>query len=59
MEAFYRRTLDNLALPAKERYLSFIKTCPRIEQQIKNYYVASYLGITTESLSRIRKELSK
>ncbi|MCZ4410007.1 Crp/Fnr family transcriptional regulator [Cryomorphaceae bacterium 1068] len=59
MEAFHRRTLNNLAFPAKDRYLSFIKTYPRIEQQIKNYHIASYLGITTESLSRIRKEIAQ
>lgn len=59
MEAFHRRTLDNLALPAKERYLSFIKSYPNIERQVKNYHIASYLGITTESLSRIRKEIAQ
>jgi len=59
MEAFHRRTLDNLALPAKERYVSFIKSYPNIEQQVKNYHIASYLGITTESLSRIRKEIAQ
>lgn len=59
MEAFHRRTLDNLALPAKERYLSFVKSYPNIEQQVKNYHIASYLGITTESLSRIRKEITR
>ena len=57
MEAFHKRTLGNLALTAKERYLSFIQTYPSIEQQIKNYHIASYLGITTESLSRVRKEI--
>ncbi|RKN83232.1 MULTISPECIES: Crp/Fnr family transcriptional regulator [Ulvibacterium] len=59
MEAFHRRTLNNLAFPAKDRYLSFVKTYPRIEQQVKNYHIASYLGITTESLSRIRKEIAQ
>jgi len=57
MEAFHKRTLGNLALTATERYLTFVKMYPHIEKQIKNYHIASYLGITTESLSRIRKEL--
>lgn len=57
MAAFHKRTLGNLARTAKERYLSFIKTYPNIEQKIKNYHIASYLGVTTESLSRIRKEI--
>ena len=59
IEAFHKRTLGNLALPAKERYLSFIRSYPTIEQQVKNYHIASYLGITTESLSRVRKEMTQ
>lgn len=54
-----KRVLSNLALTAKERYLSFINAYPIIEQNIKNYHIASYLGITTESLSRIRKEIAQ
>ena len=55
--AFQKRILENLTLSAKERYLNFITTYPNIEQSVKNYHIASYLGITTESLSRIRKEI--
>ena len=56
--AFQRRILSGLSLSAKERYIRFIKAYPSIEKSVKNYHIASYLGITTESLSRIRKELS-
>ncbi|WP_400077764.1 Crp/Fnr family transcriptional regulator [Winogradskyella sp. R77965] len=56
--SFQKRMLGNLSLPAKERYLNFVKTYPNIEKSVKNYHIASFLGITTESLSRIRKELS-
>ncbi|WP_299125996.1 Crp/Fnr family transcriptional regulator [uncultured Winogradskyella sp.] len=56
--SFQTRMLGNISLPAKERYINFINTYPNIEKSIKNYHIASYLGITTESLSRIRKELS-
>jgi len=56
--AFQRRILENLTLSAKERYINFVNTYPNIEQNIKNYHIASFLGITTESLSRIRKEIS-
>lgn len=55
--SFQKRILGGLSQTAKERYTSFIRTYPNIEQSVKNYHVASYLGITTESLSRIRKEL--
>ena len=55
--AFQKRIIAGLSQPAKERYIQFIKTYPNIEKSVKNYHIASYLGITTESLSRIRKEL--
>lgn len=54
-----KRVLGNLAQTATERYLSFLRNYPSIEQNVKNYHIASYLGITTESLSRIRKELTQ
>lgn len=56
--AFQKRILAGLSQTATQRYLNFIKTYPNIEKSVKNYHIASYLGITTESLSRIRKELS-
>ncbi len=55
--SFQKRILASLAQSAKERYVTFVNTYPSIEQSVKNYHIASYLGITTESLSRIRKEL--
>jgi len=57
--SFQKRILANLSQSAKEKYVSFINTYPNIEQSVKNYHIASYLGITTESLSRIRKELAQ
>ncbi len=57
--AFQMRILANLSQSAKERYLSFISTYSTIEQHVKNYHIASYLGITTETLSRIRKEIAQ
>ncbi|REG87626.1 Crp/Fnr family transcriptional regulator [Winogradskyella sediminis] len=55
--AFQKRIVVNLSQSAKERYLTFISTHPEIVKNLKNYHIASYLGITTESLSRIKKEL--
>ncbi|MGH1387391.1 Crp/Fnr family transcriptional regulator [Kordia sp.] len=57
--SFQKRILANLSQSAKERYLNFTCNYPNIEQYVKNYHIASYLGITTESLSRIRKEIAK
>lgn len=53
--SFQKRILDYLSLSAKERYINFIEDYVTILPFIKNYHIASYLGITTESLSRIRK----
>ena len=56
--SFQNRILENLTLPAKQRYINFITAYPSIANDVKNYHIASYLGIVTESLSRIRKEIS-
>ncbi|WP_422860258.1 Crp/Fnr family transcriptional regulator [Flagellimonas sp. S174] len=54
--AFQKRILSSLNLTAQERYSQFIKIYPDIEKRVKNYQIASYLGITPESLSRLRKK---
>jgi len=43
-------------LDAKNRYEALLKECPDIHQRIPQYYIASYLGIKPQSLSRIRAE---
>ena len=55
--AFQKRIIVSLSQSATERYLVFLDTHNNIEKRLKNYHIASYLGITNESLSRIRKEL--
>ncbi|MEM7549826.1 MAG: Crp/Fnr family transcriptional regulator [Bacteroidota bacterium] len=57
ISSFQKRILGDLSKTAKERYTDFVRHYPNIEQSVKNYHIASYLGITSESLSRIRKEL--
>lgn len=54
-----RRITAALSTSAEERYLSFLKTYPAIAQRVPQSHIASYLGITPQSLSRIRKELSE
>lgn len=53
--AFQKRILGNLKETAEQRYDEFSRQYPNIEQRVKNFQIASYLGITPESLSRIRK----
>lgn len=47
-----------LSATAEERYLDFIKIYPDILLRVPQTLVASYLGITPESLSRVRKDLA-
>jgi CRP-like cAMP-binding protein len=57
--ATQQRIADALGTSAEERYLKFIKTYPRIFEQVPQNQIASYLGITPQSLSRIRKDLTQ
>lgn len=57
--ATHKRINDSLSTSAEERYLNFIKNYPNLLEQIPQSQIASYLGITPQSLSRIRKELAK
>jgi len=41
------------------RYLNLMKSNPDLFQHIPQYQIASYIGVTPESLSRIRKRISK
>lgn len=50
---------DYKLMSAEERYLDFIKNRPQLVQKVPQYQIASYLGMTPESLSRLRKRLSK
>ncbi|MFY0627619.1 MAG: Crp/Fnr family transcriptional regulator [Reichenbachiella sp.] len=54
-----KRILNQLQLSAAERYDLFLKQYPDIERHTRNYHIASFLGITQESLSRIRVEKAK
>ncbi len=47
------REYDFLTLSAKERYLKFLKTHSPIIDQLPQFHIASYLGITATQLSRI------
>ena len=57
--SLHKRILNQLQLSAPERYDLFLKQYPDIEQYTRNYHIASYLGITQQSLSRIRAEKVK
>lgn len=68
LNRFYRILLQNayiamsdrisqtLTMTAEERYYAFLQRYPHFEQRLSLKHIASYLGITPESLSRIRNQ---
>lgn len=52
------RIIQSFADTAEERYLSFREKYPSLEQYVPLKYIASYLGITPEFLSKIRRKLT-
>lgn len=56
--ALQERTIRSMSLTAEYRYTEFINRYRDMEQQIPQYMIASYLGITPEHLSVIRKKMS-
>lgn len=51
------RMISAISLTAEERYRNLLETAPDILQQAPLKHIASYLGVTDTSLSRIRKEI--
>jgi len=52
-----KRATEMITEPAKSRYLQLMREKPQIIQQAPLKYIASFLGVTDSSLSRIRKEI--
>ncbi len=52
------RVLQNISSTAQQRYLSFVEQYSNLAHRLPSTQIASYLGITPEFLSKIRKELS-
>lgn len=51
----HNRSLNQLALEAKDRYAQFASTYPYLIDQLSQNQIASFLGITPQSLSRLKK----
>jgi len=54
-----QQQIDLLLKTAEQRYLELLEKQPNIIRRTAQKHIASYLGITTESLSRIRKKISE
>ena len=52
----HRSHKERLTLPAAERYEAFTTQFPEIARRVQLGYIASYLGITQPTLSRLRKK---
>lgn len=63
MEQDFGKTQDTLSYfissSPEERYLNLLKTKPDLLQRAPQHQLASYIGVTPESLSRIRKRILK
>lgn len=55
--AFQHRVLQTLSMDAEQRYISFRNAYPQMDQQLSQKDIASYLGMSAEFLSKIKKRL--
>lgn len=53
------KELQSYTLTAKEQYLAFLESASGFAFRIPQHYIASYIGITPEALSRIRRQLKE
>lgn len=54
-----KRIIRNISFTAEEKYLEFVRLHPKLELIVPQKYIASYMGITPEFLSKLKKQLSK
>jgi CRP-like cAMP-binding protein len=53
------RVIQNLSMPAEERYLNFLNKYPQLVQRVTQKQIASYIGVSPEFLSAMRKRMQK
>ncbi|HRH47883.1 MAG TPA: Crp/Fnr family transcriptional regulator [Panacibacter sp.] len=57
--ALQKRLTSTFTLSAEEKYINLLNIYPDIMQRVPQHMIASYLGLTAETLSRVRKKLTK
>ncbi|MBX2846266.1 MAG: Crp/Fnr family transcriptional regulator [Saprospiraceae bacterium] len=57
IEVLQKRVITLMSATATERYRDFLETYPDIVQRIPQKYIASYLGMTPEMLSKVKRSL--
>ncbi len=55
--ALQKRVTDMFTLSTEEKYLKLLQIYPDIMQRVPQHMIASYLGLTPETVSRVRKKL--
>lgn len=53
------RLFNTIAKTALEKYVEFLELYPTLPQRVAQHYIASYLGISAEFLSKVRAKLAK
>jgi CRP-like cAMP-binding protein len=53
------RLFNTISKPAMEKYLDFLELYPTVPQRVAQHYIASYLGISAEFLSKVRAKIAK
>lgn len=56
--AMQRRLTSIISMPLEERYASFVAQYPNIVQRVPQHMLASYMGLTPETLSRVRRKMT-
>ena len=56
--AMQKRLTSIISLPLEERYANFKQMYPEIFQRFPQHMIASYMGLTPETLSRVRRRIS-
>ena len=57
--AMQKRLTSIISYPSEERYENFIALYPNIAQRVPQHMIASYMGLTAETLSRVRKKINR
>jgi CRP-like cAMP-binding protein len=53
------KKVNRAGYSAQERYLEFLRSYPKFENRVPSIYLSSYLGITPETLSRLRGQFTR
>jgi len=56
--AMQRRLTSVISLALEERYTLFMKLYPDMMQRVPQHMIAAYMGVTPETLSRVRKRIA-